>query len=140
MISFALSIYDSGLLIIAVILVVLYLIVLIKLNPSTEREKNSRPKSLKQNVHEVFSNEQRSSPVTPYENREEPEERVNVVERPGSTSMGSVETEEIKFSRNNQSLGCPHHFGYLKEHQKNAPIPNECLTCTKLMMCLARKE
>ena len=31
---------------------------------------------------------------------------------------------------------CPHHFGYLKERPKNAPIPDECLTCKKMVQCI----
>jgi len=35
------------------------------------------------------------------------------------------------------SSGCPHHFGYLATHLKNTPIPQECLTCQKLLECIA---
>ena len=31
---------------------------------------------------------------------------------------------------------CPYHFGYLKEKAKSAPIPEECLTCPKMIECL----
>ncbi len=31
---------------------------------------------------------------------------------------------------------CPHHFGYLKKRPKNAPIPESCLTCKKMIQCL----
>ena len=140
MFPLALSLFDSGLLIIVVILVVLYIIVLVKLKPSTEGEINPRTKSLKQNIHESFSNERRNNPVMPHENREEPKDRVRSFERPESVTIGSVETRKPDFSRNNQSSGCPHHFGYLKEHPKNTPIPNECLTCTRIMVCLAGEE
>lgn len=140
MFPLALSLFDTGLLIIVVILVVLYIIVLLKLKPSTEGEVTPRTKSLKQNIHKSFSTERRNNPVIPHENREEPKERVEVVDRPEPVPIGSVETKKPDFSRNNQSSGCPHHFGYLKEHPKNTPIPNECLTCTKIMQCLAGGE
>ena len=140
MFPFALSLFDSGLLIIVVILVLLYLIVLIKLKPSNEGEKTLKTKSLKQNIQRSVSTERRSNPVIPHENREEPVERFKTIERPESTPTASVDAKKPEFSRNNHSSGCPHHFGYLKEHPKHIPIPNECLTCTKIMECLAGVE
>jgi hypothetical protein len=140
MFPFALSLFDTGLLIIVVILVLFYLVVLIKLKPSTEGEKTLRTKSLKQNIHESFSTELRSNPVVHHENREEPEERVKAIENPESAPTVSVDAKKPASPRNNNSSGCPHHFGYLKEHPKNTPIPNECLTCTRIMECLAGGE
>ena len=32
--------------------------------------------------------------------------------------------------------GCLHEFGYLKNRPKNKPIPDECLTCPKMIQCL----
>ena len=34
--------------------------------------------------------------------------------------------------------GCPHHFGYLANRAKNAPIPQECLICPKIVDCMLR--
>lgn len=31
---------------------------------------------------------------------------------------------------------CQHYFGYLKKRPKNTPIPDECLTCDKMIECL----
>ena len=31
--------------------------------------------------------------------------------------------------------GCPHSFGYLSSRPRNAPIPQECLTCPKVLDC-----
>ncbi len=31
---------------------------------------------------------------------------------------------------------CSHYFGYLREHPKYIPIPDECLTCPKATKCL----
>jgi hypothetical protein len=136
----ALCLFDFGLLAIVVILVLFYLIVLIKLKPSTEGEKTPRTKSLKQNIHESFSIELRRNPVVHNENREEPVKRFKSIERPESTPTASVDAKKPVSPPNNHSSACPHHFGYLKEHPKNTPIPNECLTCTKIMECLAGGE
>ncbi|MEM2439954.1 MAG: hypothetical protein QW493_01895 [Candidatus Bathyarchaeia archaeon] len=32
--------------------------------------------------------------------------------------------------------GCPHFFGFLKRRPKNIPIPDECLTCNRMIECL----
>ena len=34
--------------------------------------------------------------------------------------------------------GCPHHFGYLAHRPKDASIPQECLTCTKIVECMLK--
>jgi len=140
MFPFALSLFDTGLLIILVILVLLYLVVLIKLKPSAGGEKIMKTKSLKQNVREASSTERRDNPVIQPESRKESVERGKAIERPKPAPTASVETENPDFSRNNNSSGCPHRFGYLKEHPKHTPIPNECLTCTRIMECLAGVE
>ena len=31
---------------------------------------------------------------------------------------------------------CEHFFGYLKKREKETPIPEECLTCNKMVECL----
>ncbi len=31
---------------------------------------------------------------------------------------------------------CLHHLGYLKKRPKNTPIPEECLTCSKMIDCM----
>jgi DNA-directed RNA polymerase subunit RPC12/RpoP len=33
-------------------------------------------------------------------------------------------------------VGCAHHLGYLKQRPKNTPIPEECLTCSKMIECM----
>ena len=32
--------------------------------------------------------------------------------------------------------GCEHHLGYLKSRPKNTPIPEGCLTCSKMIDCM----
>ncbi len=34
--------------------------------------------------------------------------------------------------------GCPHRFGYLANRPRDAPIPQECLTCHKIVDCMLR--
>ncbi|MEM3627933.1 MAG: hypothetical protein QXJ11_06590 [Candidatus Bathyarchaeia archaeon] len=35
------------------------------------------------------------------------------------------------------SVGCKHFLGYLRKRPKNTPIPDECLTCERMIECLA---
>jgi DNA-directed RNA polymerase subunit RPC12/RpoP len=37
-----------------------------------------------------------------------------------------------------ESVACMHHLGYLKRRPKNTPIPEECLTCSKMIDCMSR--
>ena len=34
--------------------------------------------------------------------------------------------------------GCTHNFGYLANRPKNDPIPQECLTCSKIVDCMLK--
>ena len=34
---------------------------------------------------------------------------------------------------------CPHNFGYLASRAKDAPIPQECLTCPKIVDCMLKR-
>ena len=44
---------------------------------------------------------------------------------------------EIKFeSAVRGTNDCTHHLGYLKKRQKDKPIPEECLTCSKMIECI----
>jgi hypothetical protein len=46
----------------------------------------------------------------------------------------SLETEvEDKIE---ETVACAHHLGYLKQRPKNTPIPEECLTCSKMIECM----
>lgn len=37
-----------------------------------------------------------------------------------------------------ETSGCSHHFGYLANRPKNAPIPQECLLCQKIVDCMLK--
>jgi DNA-directed RNA polymerase subunit RPC12/RpoP len=34
------------------------------------------------------------------------------------------------------AMGCRHHLGFLKSRPKSTPIPEECLTCSKMIECM----
>ena len=37
-----------------------------------------------------------------------------------------------------KTVGCGHFFGYLKKRPKDMPVPDDCLTCDKMVECLIR--
>jgi DNA-directed RNA polymerase subunit RPC12/RpoP len=50
------------------------------------------------------------------------------------------ENETLKVEVENkmeETVACAHDFGYLKRRPKNTPIPEECLTCSKMIECMS---
>ena len=131
MFPFELSPFSTGLMIAVVVLVILFLVVLIKLNPSTEGERITKKDVSKQRILEESPTGRRVESAM-YDEVEE--ETVEPIERQEPVSPAPVEAEETGVQ------GCPHYFGYLGEHPKNTPIPNECFTCIKILECLSRGE
>jgi len=35
--------------------------------------------------------------------------------------------------------GCPYHFGYLSQRSRKEEIPEECMTCKKIVECMLKK-
>lgn len=63
--------------------------------------------------------------------------KVNIPEKKTQKQEETAnEPEEDAESEEDNSLTCPYHFGYLKTKPKNASIPDECLTCPKMIKCL----
>jgi DNA-directed RNA polymerase subunit RPC12/RpoP len=50
----------------------------------------------------------------------------------------AVEVKELGAIENSadRMAGCLYHLGYLKRRGKNVPIPEECLTCSKIIECM----
>jgi hypothetical protein len=138
----ALSLFDTGLVIMIIAILVLYLIVLIKLKPSNEGKEILEKNLSNNNISKGFSTERRSNPQTYNEPQKESVEKAELtrgtepVKRPEPASPPN----KTGFLKETRKSGCPHHFRYLGEHPKNTPIPNECLTCVKIMECLEGAE
>jgi DNA-directed RNA polymerase subunit RPC12/RpoP len=41
----------------------------------------------------------------------------------------AIEKEDI-------TVACPHHVGYLKNRSKDEGVPDSCLTCPKILQCM----
>jgi outer membrane biosynthesis protein TonB len=138
-----LSLFDTGLMITIITLLILYLIVLIKLKPSGEGKGILKANLSKKTIHsERPPTELSSNPQTYNEPQEESVETAEFTEETESVETPELAPPPIKteISKETRNSGCPHHFGYLRDHPKNTPIPNECLTCTSIMECLLGVE
>jgi DNA-directed RNA polymerase subunit RPC12/RpoP len=65
----------------------------------------------------------------------------------GSYERNKVEVEEAEEEEESPEMEveeqmedaviCMHHLGYLKRRSKNTPVPEECLTCSKMIDCMS---
>ncbi|MCW4001644.1 MAG: hypothetical protein NWE97_00430 [Candidatus Bathyarchaeota archaeon] len=139
MFPLAFSLFETGLLITMVVFVLLYIIVLVKLKPSSGEGKIQKTKSPRSNIDKVFFTERQNNPKIHHEDRNKSIEVVKAIKEPKPAPTAPAKTRKTD-SRDAQSAVCPYHYGYLKTHPKNKPIPNECLTCSKIMECLVGAE
>jgi hypothetical protein len=169
MVSFDLSTTNIILTVAVVALFTFFVVLLMKLNPSAEKEENfetqigvDRQKPL-QTSH--------FAPQNPQPNRVDPP-RIEVprtVEKPLAVSAtiggGSVQTKQVtpppipplresrETPRSPEKNGaqmkteafpsrkdCIHHFGYLRTFPKNSPIPDECFGCERIVDCLVNNN
>jgi len=63
----------------------------------------------------------------------QPQKEKEEEKREEETPVEPPEKEEKGPSR------CAGHFGYLATRPKNAPIPQECLTCPKVLDCVMKR-
>jgi flagellar biosynthesis GTPase FlhF len=47
---------------------------------------------------------------------------------------------ESSVEKKNQSSGCPETFGYLAKRPKDAPIPQQCMLCPKIVDCMLKLD
>jgi len=59
--------------------------------------------------------------------------RINEERKDAAIPKDDVKKPLPKFEN---SVECKHFLGYLKGRQKDAPFPDECLTCDKMIECL----
>jgi len=64
--------------------------------------------------------------------------KVEVVSEDSKLDSVSIEISENPLEKT--PTECPHRLGYLKTLPKEVAIPDECLTCSKLLQCFAKKE
>lgn len=68
--------------------------------------------------------------------------KVNVVKKEKSEEKkeSSILVDEVKkvVVKHEANTKCSHFLGYLKQHSKSAPFPDECFTCNRMIECLIR--
>lgn len=67
---------------------------------------------------------------------EEEEQSISEVIEPQKTKEKPAKPPEPK--EEETPPGCPHHFGYLGTRPKEGAIPEQCLTCRKMIECTFR--
>jgi DNA-directed RNA polymerase subunit RPC12/RpoP len=69
--------------------------------------------------------------------------KVGSLEQPKNLEVDeTVNEEEEALEMKIEDMGkdrvtCAHHLGYLKRRPKDTPIPEECLTCSKMIDCMS---
>ena len=82
-------------------------------------------------VEEYYACPKCLSKVRSVERREEQVEVDEAEEEEEAGSLGMSVEEPA-----GAAGGCGHHLGFLKSRPKNTPIPEECLTCSKMIECM----
>jgi DNA-directed RNA polymerase subunit RPC12/RpoP len=65
--------------------------------------------------------------------------KVRSVERQVEVDKAEEEANSLGMSIEEPAgaaVGCGHYLGFLKSRPKNTPIPEECLTCSKMIECM----
>jgi len=68
----------------------------------------------------------------------EPQKERKGVEDKNEAPVKPSKKEEKGREGEESPKGCSHHFGYLAHRPKDAPIPQECLTCQKIVDCMLK--
>jgi len=82
--------------------------------------------------------------IKPLEREEKPAIRpLEKKEKPARARFEPLEKEEEPVAKPLEKegkgpSGCPHDFGYLAKRPKDAPIPQECLVCSRIMDCMLK--
>ena len=68
------------------------------------------------------------------------EEKKTSKEPATETTIPEEERKRLTSKPQTDSMKCPYGFGYLKKLDKNASIPDKCLSCFKIMECFSANE
>lgn len=138
---FDLSLTNILLMAAVVALFIVFITVLLKLNPTTEKKENFETQ-IKIESKKLLQTSQIVQRNPPPAKTDVP----RVTEKPpvaiSPTIGGSfIQTKQetpapAKTESASSKRDCIHQFGYLRTLPKNKPIPQECFGCTKIVECL----
>jgi len=160
MFSFDSSTMNALLIVAVVALFILFVTVLMKLNPSTKKGKK-----LETEIKVERQKQLQNSLTAPQKLSPSKIDVPRVIEKPlmilnptieDSSLQAKQETPtparnekreipkpektvaEAKAESASSKIDCPHKFGYLHKLPKNTPIPDECFGCSKIVECLRK--
>lgn len=55
-----------------------------------------------------------------------------------TVSVSLEPANKVAVAKHEADVKCQHFVGYLKKREKDTPIPDECLTCEKMIECMVR--
>ena len=73
--------------------------------------------------------------VGKHSHEEKVEEEVNLFEKEEENSAEQKTGVKLEV-QHEENLNCSYEFGYLRRRQKSTTIPDQCLTCTKMIDCM----
>ncbi len=149
MVSFELSMTNLIITAAILILAVLYVVILLKMKPSKEKE-DFRKKIFVAQKREpsrdepVFVNslktEEKAPPKTTQTQTDPEKIRLSSTKIPSTSApidKNQMAPKHVVEPANQPSTReCAHHFGYLRELPKNTQIPGECLGCPQIVECM----
>ena len=145
------------------ILLVIYVLILIRLEPSLKSKKSTEVNlnsEIQQQSQKKNPGKNSIQPTTLVETKEIVEElprTLEPLEKPKaqfqtlkeptppppkevSKTKELITHEAKKIPKKGGPPGCSYYFGYLGQLPKNTPIPDECLGCLKIMECLIKRS
>jgi hypothetical protein len=75
-----------------------------------------------------------TDPSTGRPTKENPSARRGILARKSASEVESPR-EELRKTVGKGALSCTYGFGYLGKQSKGAPLPDECLSCPRLIEC-----
>jgi len=162
MFPFDLSTINVLLIAAVTVLFILFVTVLMKLNPSTEKRELLETE-IQVEKHKplltstIAPRDPPSANIDASKESENPQAAISSIiedssiqaeqETPAPTENERGEiprSEKIVLSARTESASskrdCLHQFGYLRTLSKNAPIPDECFGCSKIVECLVKTK
>lgn len=93
-------------------------------------------------VQDLSSKDESSYCACPYCLTEVPTEKNSEVKEKRQIKIEEEKAQPVKKTAQQPSLKehkCPHHFGYLSQRSRKEKIPDECMTCEKIVQCMLKK-
>ena len=61
---------------------------------------------------------------------------IKLMKNDGYETSASNKPKNQAAEKEDITVTCPHHVGYLKKRSKDESVPDSCLTCPKILQCM----